>query len=113
MCGRVSGLRLFWCTPTFILRSALVAVKLFQPSDELSDGVQLSGALLRWVEEVLGEIGLDTSALFSTVTDDRSNAKRLCLKIPGSAWEGCFPHMLNCALVEVSSTCVATAVDAY
>lgn len=81
--------------------SALVAVKLFQPSVELTGGGQLSDALFVWVEEVLKELGLETKHLFSTVTDAGSDVERLCLKVPGSEWEWCFPHMLNCALVEV------------
>lgn len=104
-CVRVclSGLRLFWCSPKFVLCSALVAVKRFQPAAELGDGTQLSEGLLVWAEEALVEMGLGTGDLFSTVTDGAGSGvqQRLCLKVSGSAWEWCFPHMLNCALVEV------------
>ena len=105
----MSGLRLFWCTPKFVLCSALLAVKRFQPAAELSDGTQLSDALLLWTEEVLEEIGLETRDLFSTVTDAGSDVKRLCLKVCGSAWEWSLPHMLNCALVEVRRTIINAA----
>lgn len=100
---RASGLRLFWCTTKFVVDSALVAVKLFQPSAEVAESRQLSDALFIWVEEVLEELGVQTRHLFSTVTDAESDVKRLCLKVHGSEWEWCFPHMLNCALVEVRS----------
>lgn len=99
--GRCVGLRLFWCTSWFVLDSALVAVKLFQPSADLTQGTQLSAVLLVWVEEVLKEFGLDTKDLFCTVTDADSDVNRLCLKALTSEWEWCFPHMLNCVLVEV------------
>ncbi|CAN0350280.1 unnamed protein product [Ascophyllum nodosum] len=97
------GLRLFWCTTKFVLDSALIAVKLFQPAAELSESTQLSDVLLIWVEEVLKEFGLSTSNLFGTVTDAGSDVKRLCLEVLSSEWEWCFPHMLNCALVEVNT----------
>ena len=86
-----------------------MAVKRFQPAAELSDGTQLSDALLLWTEEVLEEIGLETRDLFSTVTDAGSDVKRLCLKVCGSAWEWSLPHMLNCALVEVRWTIINAA----
>ncbi|CAN0199043.1 unnamed protein product, partial [Ectocarpus sp. 13 AM-2016] len=63
------GLRIFWATPKFALESALIAVKLFRPSAELSQSTQLSEVLLLWVQEVLAEFGLSTTDLFSTVTD--------------------------------------------
>ncbi|CAN0262981.1 unnamed protein product, partial [Scytosiphon promiscuus] len=103
------GLRLFWCTAAFVIDSALVAVKPFQPSAELSEGEQLSGALSVWAEEVLKELGLETKHLFSTVTDAGSDVQRLCLKAVGSEWEWCFPHMLNCALVEAFGTTASRA----
>lgn len=90
-------------TSGFTLRSALLAVKLFRPAPESSDGVTLSDRLRLWVGEVLDEYGMSEADLFSTVTDAGSDAKRLCLKVPGSKWEWSFPHMLNCALVEVSN----------
>lgn len=101
VCVRCTGLRLFWCTSRFVLDSALVAVKLFQPSSDLKQGKQLSDALLIWAEEVLREFRLDTRDLFCTITDAGSDVNRLCLKTPTSEWEWCFPHMLNCVLVEV------------
>ena len=104
MCGRSTALRLYWCTSTFELDSALLAVKLFQPSADLTQGEQLSDVLAIWLGEVLKEFDLDTKNLFCTVTDAGSDVKRLCLKVLESEWEWCFPHMLNCALVEVRAT---------
>lgn len=88
-------------TKKFVLDSALLAVKLFRPAASLSHSERLSDVLLIWVEEVLAEYGVATSDLFCTVTDAGSDVKRLCLKVMSSKWEWCFPHMLNCALVEV------------
>ncbi|CAN0424918.1 unnamed protein product, partial [Ascophyllum nodosum] len=98
------AVRLYWCTSTFELDSALLAVKLFQPSADLTQGEQLSDVLAIWLGEVLKEFDLDTKDLFCTVTDAGSDVKRLCLKVLESEWEWCFPHMLNCALVEVRAT---------
>lgn len=109
----LSGLRLFWCTSKFVLDSALIAVKLFQPAAELSENMQLSDVLLVWVEEVLREFGLSPSDVFSTVTDAGSDVKRLCLKVLASEWEWCFPHMLNCALVEVTEQSLRTIDDGF
>ncbi|CAM9220072.1 unnamed protein product, partial [Hapterophycus canaliculatus] len=103
------GLRLFWCTTKFVVDSALVAVKLFRPSAELTGSEQLSDSLSIWAEEVLKELGVETRHLFSTVTDAESDVKRLCLKALGSEWEWCFPHMLNCALVEGFGTTASRA----
>lgn len=85
-----------------MLETALVAVKLFRPSADLTANKQLSDVLL-WVEEVLAEYGFSTGDLFSIVTDAGSDVQRLCLKVLGSEWEWCFPRMLNCALVEVTT----------
>lgn len=63
--------------------------------------MKLSDVLGLWVREVLAEYNLTEADLFSTVTDAGSDVKRLCLKVLPSKWEWCFPHLLNCALVEV------------
>lgn len=87
------------------MRSALLAVKHFRPAATLSDSSRLSDVLFLWVREVLSEYDLTEGDLFSTVTDAGSDVKRLCLKVLTAKWEWCFPHMLNCALVEVRQVC--------
>ncbi|CAM9410027.1 unnamed protein product, partial [Sphacelaria rigidula] len=91
-------------TASFTICTALLAVKLFRPAPELSDTMKLSDVLRLWVGEVLAEYGMSESDLFCTVTNAGSDVKRSCLKVLDSKWEWCFPHMLNCALVEAFGT---------
>ncbi|CAM9821307.1 unnamed protein product, partial [Sphacelaria rigidula] len=106
-----TGVRVFWLSQTFALRTAFSAVKLFRPIPELSDESRLSDVLLLWVREVLSEYDLGESDRFGTVTDAASDVRRLCVKVMKVSWEWCMPHMLNRALVEAFGTTVARAAS--
>ncbi|CAM9584816.1 unnamed protein product [Sphacelaria rigidula] len=98
------GLRVHWMTATVTICTALLVVKLFRPAPELSDSMKLSDVLRLRVGEVLAEYGMSESDLCCTVTDAKSDVKRLCLKVLDSKWEWCFSHMLYCTLVEMRDT---------
>ncbi|CAN0434602.1 unnamed protein product, partial [Scytosiphon promiscuus] len=69
----------------------------------------LSGILLKYLESVLEESGLDTSLLFSATSDAGSDGKRLCKVLLPGLWEWCVCHMISCALVEACGTHVDPA----
>ena len=95
------GIRVFYVTRKWELRSRLLAVRQFNPDAEKLKSTRLSGILEEYLKTVLSEFQLSVSNLFSATTDSGSDVKRLCDVLLPGLWEWCVCHMLNCALVEV------------
>ncbi|CAM9895380.1 unnamed protein product [Scytosiphon promiscuus] len=103
------GIRLFYVDRQWQLKSRLIAVRQFNPSQELLSDNRLSDLLELYLESVLEEYGLDTTLLFSATSDAGSDVKRLCKVLLPGLWEWCVCHMINCSLVEAFGTHVDPA----
>ena len=99
-----SGVRVFYITRSWELRSHLLAVRQFNPDAEKLSSARLSQILHDYLKAVLEEFELNISNLYSATTDSGSDVKRLCDVLLPGLWEWCVCHMLNCALVEVNVT---------
>lgn len=95
------GVRVFYITRNWELRSRLLSVRQFNPIPEILQNNRLSDLLRHYLETVLEEFHLTFSNLFSATTDFGTDAKQLCNVLLPSLWEWCVCHMIDCALVEV------------
>lgn len=79
-----------------VLRSSLLAVKLFRPSPTL--GKVGGEVVMKWVRQVLAQHGLDPGKFAGAVSDAGSDVKTGVGKVFPREW--CLPHMLNRATID-------------
>lgn len=95
------GVRVFYITRNWELRSRLLSVRQFNPVPEILKNNRLSDLLKGYLETVLEEFHLTFSNIFSATSDSGSDVQRLCNVLLPGLWEWCICHMIDCALVEV------------
>ncbi|CAB1111867.1 unnamed protein product [Ectocarpus sp. CCAP 1310/34] len=91
-----AGVRIFYMTEIMILRSYLLAVKLFQPCSAL--GPTTGTVVMEWVVQVLAQHGLRPSDFAGAVSDAGSDVSSGVVKSFSREW--CLPHMLNRATID-------------
>ena len=96
MLGMYAGLRVFYMDENMILRTYLLAVKLFAPASAL--GPVTGQVVMKWVVQVLAQTGLRPSNFAGAVSDAGSDVSTGVGRYFPREW--CFPHMLNRATID-------------
>lgn len=91
-----AGVRIFYMAENMMLRSYLLAVKLFQPCSAL--GPTTGTVVMKWVVQVLAQHGLRPSDFAGVVSDAGSDVSSGVGKSFRREW--CLPHMLNRATID-------------
>ncbi|CAM9625394.1 unnamed protein product, partial [Discosporangium mesarthrocarpum] len=94
------GLGVFW-VHDWVLPSANLAVKRFDPSTALIRTKRTSDVLLLWMTAALVEHGLLLQVMATSTSDSGKDVKRLLdVLVLRSDWSWCVPHMANRAPTE-------------
>lgn len=91
-----AGLRIFYMAEIMVLRSYLLAVKLFRPSS--AHGKVGGEVVMKWVKQVLAQHGLRPGDFVGAVSDAGSDVKTGLGQALPREW--CLPHMLNRATID-------------
>lgn len=86
-----AALRIFYMDETMVLRSYLLALKLFRPSS--AHGSHSGEVVMKWVRQVLAQHGLRPEDFAGAVSDAGADVKTGVGRYFSREW--CIPHMMN------------------
>lgn len=91
-----SGVRIFYMNEKGILRTHLLAVKLFRPDPQL--GKVTGQVVMKWLRQVLAQHGLQDKDIAGAVTDAGADVSTGVGATFDREW--CFPHLVNRGLLD-------------
>lgn len=89
-------MRIFYIDSNGVLRTHLLAVKLFRPATSL--GKVTGKVVLKWFLQVLGQHGIPIERVAGAVTDGGGDVRTGIAQATTRGW--CGPHMLNRAIID-------------